>query len=154
MSILPLSFLLTEEPQHPPWGVTLPLPGDTGKGLYPQAVPLFLAQPASGGYSLVFMFFLCILGQEASDGQTEVPNSGCHSCAEFGIAAWRHPAGSIYVTAVLLPRTALLQLSYPLQQHPNASAAARLLPFGLSAFSYSGFALTSVVDSWLWIYFS
>lgn len=62
LSILPLSVLLMEDSQPLPWGTILPLPGDTGRGLYPQAVLLLLAQLAICGYHLVFLFFPCILG--------------------------------------------------------------------------------------------
>lgn len=36
-----------------------------------------------------------ILGEEASDGQTGVANSSCHSCAEFDVAVPRLPAHSM-----------------------------------------------------------
>lgn len=78
--------------------------------------------------------FLGILGQETSDGQTEVASSSCHSCS-----VW---CGCAEAPSTLHGWGVLLQHSYPSQQHPKAPAAARLLFLGLSAFPYTSFALT------------
>lgn len=60
--------------------------------------------------------FLGILGQEASDGQTEVATSSCHSCAEFGVAVLRLPAHCMAVECCSSQAAAVGPLCFFLHQ--------------------------------------
>lgn len=72
------------------------------------------------------LLFPDILGQEASDGQTEVANSSCHSCAELDVSAPWLPAHSMDVECCSSTRTHPSS-TQRLQHQPGCSCQASLL---------------------------
>lgn len=149
LSILSASCSWRTHSVHPGEGCCL-CPGMQQGVCTPRLAHCFQhSQPVVGG--VWSLFFPDILGQEASDGQKDVPISSCHSCAEFDPTAQGHPTHSIHVSTVLLQTAVLLHLSYPSQHPPPPPAAARLLPFGFFPFSYASFMLNLIVGSWFWI---